>query len=164
MKRLYRLALVLLTLALASSLCACAKSYADGRSCSIMSKSLTEALDDGQEYTEFESTHREYYFDDTEHYDDCSLLYSRDTKDICEIGIFHAPDENSAKELVEDCREYLDEMRTSSRAFVESYAPQELSKLDHAQVRRFGNYVAYAILPVEKTEDFFGSLEKMLRS
>jgi hypothetical protein len=163
MRKIYGLLSSLIALALALGLYSCAADYADDMDCSEIGRSLADRLDDGQEYTEFESTHREYYFDDTEHYDDCSLLYSRDVNDVSEIGVFHAPDAGSAQELAEDCREYLDDLRTSTRAFVESYAPEELPKLDNAEVRRFGNYVAYAILPTDKTEDFFNSLEEMLR-
>ena len=164
MKKLYGLFSSLLALTLATALYACAAVYDDSVSCSDLGKSLTDALGDGQEYTEFEETHREYYFEDTDSYDDCSLLYSRDTGDINEIGIFHAPDAASARELEDMCRKYLDDLRTSTRAFVQSYAPEELPKLDGAEVRRFGNYVAYSILPADKTEKFFGNLEDILRS
>ena len=163
MRNLYGLLSSLIAIVLALGLYSCAADYADDIACSDIGRSLADGLRDGQEYTEFESTHKEFYFDDTEHYDDCSLLYSRDVNDVSEIGVFHAPDAGNAGELVKDCQEYLDDLRTSTRAFVESYAPEELPKLDNAEVRRFGNYVAYAVLPTDKAEDFFDNLEKLLR-
>ncbi len=144
-------------------LCACAADYADGIDCAELGRSMSDGLENGEEYAEFEPAHREYYFKNTEYYDDCSLLYSRDTRDIGEIGVFHSPDEDSAKAMEEECRKYLDDLRTGTRAFIESYAPDELAKLDAAKVRRFGSYVVYTVLPSNEANSLFKALEKTLK-
>ena len=105
---------------------------------------------------------RAFYFEDSHEADDCRMVYSLDTNDINEIGIFHAPNKTEAQDIAEDCREYVEDMRQNSRAFIASYAPSELSKLDGAQVRIYGNYVIYTILPTELIESVFHEVERVL--
>ena len=145
------------------SLCACSRSdYSDDFSCTELSEHIRDTLGDGQEYTEFDSTHREFYFEDSDDYDDCSLIYSTDTNDINEIGVFHAQSADAADDIAENCREYIDDMKENSRAFISSYAPAELPKLDNAEVRRFGNYVVYTILPPDRSTPIFHTLKELL--
>ncbi len=154
-------------------LCACAcvclclvscarEKYADDKPCANVSAAATKELNDGLEYTEFDASHREFYFKDSTLYDDCSLVYSTDTNDINEIGVFHAVNEKAAKYLEAECLDYIDELREDERAFIASYAPEELPKLDGAKVYRFGNYVVYTVLPTDKTYDVLDQIEKIL--
>lgn len=160
MKRFFCIILLTVCLILPS----CSRSdYVDEANCADLGGQMTDSLDDGQEYLEFDSNHREFYFDDTEEYDDCYLVYSSDTNDINEIGVFHAPNGDEAKELFETCRDYIEDMQENSRSFIASYAPEELPKLDNAEVRRFGNYVIYTILPEDKAEAVFEKVEESLR-
>ena len=158
MKKLFCTALLICL-----SLCSCSRSqYADDVACTDLSKHMRNVLGDGQEYTEFDSTHREFYFEDSDEYDDCSLIYSTDTNDINEIGVFHTKNGDAADDIAEDCREYIADMKENSRTFISSYAPTELPKLDGAEVRRFGNYVVYTVLPTDKAEAVFDAVREML--
>ena len=136
--------------------------YADDVACSDVGKSMIENLDDSLEYAKFDDTHVELYFDSDE-YDDCYTIYSTDTNDINEFGVFHATSKESADELSEECKEYIEDMQENSRAFISSYAPEELPKLDGAQVRRFGNYVVYTVLDDEKADTVFESIKEKLK-
>ena len=49
------------------------------------------------------------------------------------------------------------------RAFISSYAPQQVTKLDHAEVRVIGRYVIYTILSPEDTRSAFDTVEQMLK-
>ena len=59
---------------------------------------------------------------------------------------------------------YISEIQSNQCSFIAGYAPQELSKLDGAEVRRFGNYTAYAIASAEQKEIIFKELEKELKA
>ena len=120
--------------------------YSDDKSCRELGEGIEALLDDSQEYSEFDGAHVDIYFDDSAEYDDLFAVYSTDNNDINEFGVFHAPNANVADDLLESCREYVEDMREGSRAFIASYAPGELPKLDGAEVRRFGNYVVYTVL------------------
>ncbi len=152
-------ALILLCLYLLSS---CAKNnFTDGVKCSELGKSITDTLADGMEYVPFNESRRAMITDDSSDYDDFHHVYSSDSSDINEFGIFHAVN-GKADELAENCKEYLEELREDSRAFIASYAPEELPKLDGATVKRFGNYVVYTVLPTDRAEKIFAELEKRL--
>lgn len=158
LKRSIIITLVLLSLSSCSRL-----GYADNVDCSEIGKGALDTLDDDMEYAEFDKTHLELYFDDTDEYDDCYTVYSTDTGDINEIGVFHATSKDNANELAEECREYIEDLQENSRAFISSYAPDELPKLDSAQVRRFGNYVVYTVLDDESADAIFESIKENLK-
>jgi len=144
-------------------LASCARTkYTDVTPCKDVSALAAQELGDGLEYTEFDASHREFYFTDSELYDDCSLIYSTDTNNINEIGVFHATDEKAAKHLEAKCLDYIEEMREGERAFIASYAPEELPKLDGAKVHRFGNYVVYTVLPKDRSYDVIDKIENSL--
>ena len=79
------------------------------------------------------------------------------------MGVLHAPDRNSAKKLCALTEEYLKALYDDKRAFIESYAPNEIPKLEDAEARIYGNYVAYAILSDSDRELFFDTVEKTLK-
>ena len=137
--------------------------FRDGIACKDVGSSITDTLDDGKEYLEYDENHRKLYFEDSEHYDDCYLAYSSDTGDINEFGVFHAPDSEHAEDIYEDCMDYVEDLKENSRSFIASYAPEEIPKLDGATVRRYGNYVVYTVLPDKKTNDIFSKIEESLK-
>ena len=162
MKKFIAVILLLCTL---TTVISCSKNqYVDDRSCKDVGNALVESLDDGLEYTDFDSKHISAYFDDTEEYDDHFAVYSTDTNDINELGIFHAPNKNMADELYESCCDYIEDIQEESRAFIASYAPDELPKLDNATVKRFDNYVVYTVLPDDKAEAVYERLESELKT
>ena len=155
----------ILCVALATlSLVSCSrKGFKDGIACKDVGNSITDTLNDGKEYLEYDDIHRELYFEDSEHYDDYYLVYSSDTDDINEFGVFHAPNSEHAEDIYEECLDYVEDMKENSRSFIASYAPDEIPKLDSATVRRYGNYVVYTILPKEKANDIFSKIEESLQ-
>lgn len=152
-----------LLLASAIFLSSCAnKDYADDVKCANIIASVEEILPDTQEYEVFGEEHIKYNFERTETKDDACILYSADSTDINEIGIFHAASESFVAELAEEVENYLQDMRTDQRAFIQSYAPNEISKLDGSRVYVFGNYVVYTILPPHERNDAIEEIEHLL--
>ena len=161
MKRIFCTLLALILL-LAISSCSPKKSYNNGIGCAQLYDGIADGIGENNQYLEFDSLHTEMYFPNTEEYDDCHTVYSSNVNDINEIGIFHAPDEPSARALQQSCEAYISDMQENSRAFISSYAPEELPKLDGAQVHRFGNYVVYLILPDTVADEVLEKIEGML--
>ena len=124
-------------------LCSCKnEKYRDDISC----KELCDAIKSNteKEYARYGSDYLSYILKDTSYCNDSSVIYSTDAADIDEFGILHAKNESDAEHLYEMLNEYITEAKTEQRAFIASYAPGELSKLDAASVERFGNYVFYS--------------------
>ena len=115
-------------------------------------------------YEDIGVDHIKYNFDETALDDDHAFRYSKAAEDINEIGIFHAPDVSSRKELERLTKGYLETTLEEKGAFIASYAPRELEKLKKAEVRTFGNYVVYAILAETDRNVFFDTVEKMLEN
>lgn len=153
-----------LALALCISLLACSKqSYANDVRCESLCLEALGALASQTEYAPLGKSHREFYFGSDEQYDDCYIAYSEDTNDINELGVFHAANGDSAARLFELCEDYVRDLSENSRAFIGSYAPAELPKLDAAAVRRFGNYVVYAVMSKEDVASVMRTVEVCLK-
>ena len=152
-------------LALATLLSSCAKkekSYTDELPCSELADTVEEQIPVDFGYDTYGGEHLRYYFEDTKRHDDACLRYTVRSEDIGEFGIFHTPDEASRKEIERLCEDYLATLREEKKAFIESYAPEEVPKLERAEVRTFGSYTVYAILSDADRALLFETVEKEL--
>jgi hypothetical protein len=76
--------------------------------------------------------------------------------------VLHAKDNDSAKILYKELCGYINEQKNSQRAFIESYAPEELPKLDSARVIQIGNYVIYSISSEESAKKISSEITSAL--
>lgn len=161
MKKLF----IIVALLFCISLYACAKAaeYRDDLDTEDILKGAPHTVRSADDYAEYDDDFVEFFFGDMPTARDHTVLYSREQNDINEVGIFHAASEDEALEIYEKTTEYISEMRETQRAFIASYAPEELPKLDRAEVRRYGNYVIYAILSEGDSEALFSHVEDTLK-
>ena len=158
---------IALSLLLALMLCACKakeKTYTDDLSCAELMDTVEEQIPTDFGYESYGGEHLRYYFEDTKRHDDVCLRYTARSEDIGEVGIFHTPDEASRAEIERLCKNYLATLREEKTAFIESYAPEEVPKLNSAEVRSFGNYTVYAILSDADRALVFDTVEKQLQA
>lgn len=138
------------------------KKYSDGVSCHELCERAISAIDESDEFSDYGKEYIKYFFEGSELHDDFRIVYSTETDDIDELGIFHAPSADAAKEIAATVQNYISEIQDTQRAFIESYAPEELPKLDNAEVRVFGNYVVYAIMEDDEKSEVFSEIDKSL--
>ena len=142
--------------------CSEKKEYRDGLECSELLGSAAEKLSGDIEYKALGADHVKYNFDDGL-MGDHAFLASASSSDINEMGIFHASDKKECEDILELCEDYFEDYLEEKEEFIASYAPRELEKLKNAEARRFGNYVAYAILSENDKDIFFDTVEKLLK-
>ncbi len=159
-----RLLILSITLFATASLLACSnkKEYLDSIPCADILNEVEKQLPIELGYESYDTDHVKYNFERYDLDDDHALRYSVRSDNIDEFGIFHAPDEKAKAELLAVTESYIEEMKKSKRTFIESYAPNETPKLDSAEVRDYGNYVAYAVLSEDNCELFFETVERLL--
>ncbi len=155
---------LLLLCCLPLSLAACKKdqSFSDDMPTSELMDAVVEQIPVNFGYETFGGEHLRYYFEDTKTHDDACLRYSTLSEDINEVGIFHTTSPQAQNEIKELAEDYLKELLEDQRAFIASYAPKELPKLERAEVRTFGNYTVYAIADDDDRELIFETVEKKL--
>lgn len=160
-----RLAALFACLALSWTLVACAHTaaYADGLSCAELIEIAEAQAPVRFGYETYGSEQVQYCFSDTQLPDDCCLRYSVLSEDINEIGIFHTVGKADQKAMQELCRTYLQDLLGEKSAFIAGYAPEELPKLTHAEVRCFGNYTVYVIASDAERAQVFRALEEALQ-
>lgn len=156
--------LIVLILLLCLLLYACSKGaeYRDDLDTDDILKGAPHTVRSADNYEEYDDDFVEFFFGETPASRDHTVLYSKDQSNIDEVGIFHAKDETEALQIYELTAEYIKEMQDTQRAFIASYAPEELPKLDGARVQKYGNYVVYAILEGADSDSFFAHVESTL--
>ncbi len=160
--RLLCLFLVLTLLISAMSSCS-ARQYSDVYSCEdIVFELKRDTLD--QEYTEYSPDDVKYMIKNASLFNSHSIIYSSSSDDIGEIGILRANNKENREALYQAASEYISELKAEKRAFVENYLPDQLEKLDFAEVRRFGNYIVFTVLGPDERDKVFKKIEDILSS
>ena len=154
-------ATIIIILSLILCLASCGnKKYRNDLSCSDISEVIKN--NDVKEFQPYGNDYLSYILSDTSCCNDFSIIYSRDANDIDEFGVLHANSEEDADRLLKMLGTYIEDAKNDQRAFIASYAPNELSKLDSARVQRFGNYVIYSISSEEAYKKISSAIEALL--
>ncbi len=142
-------------------LCSCGRvKYRSDVSCDELTDIIESSNE--KEYQRYDRDYLEYIIDDTSCCNDHSIIYSSEINDIDELGIFKANSEKDAEVLYGMLKDYISDEKEGQRAFIASYAPNELPKLDSARVERFGVYVIYSIATPEDSEKAISAITTAL--
>ena len=145
------------------SSCSEAQAYREDVRCSTLTGAISSEAKNDADFVEYTNEELSFLFSDLSQCDDYSIIYSISTSDISEIGVFHCPDEESAKNILEIATSYVEDQKINQRAFISSYAPYELEKLDNAEVHNYGRYVVYVILDQKNASLAFDTIENLLK-
>lgn len=162
MKRIFCVLFILTYLISAISSCKKQENYTDETSTSTLSARVQTALTESDVSVFAEDSYLDAYFTRPDFVTEQTILYSENGNNLNEIGIFHTTDGN-AKKLEKLLNRYLSASLAQNQAYYNSYIPEETPKLQHAEVRSFGNYVTYAILNEHDRNVFFATIEKELK-
>lgn len=152
-----------LTLLLLTTGCKSSVAYRSDVSCQKLTDAICDRLGDEGGYLPFGEEHLRFFFDNTDDYADKSLIYTVRSENIDEFGVFLAKSGDEVDALRRLCEEYVAALREENRAFIESYAPREAQKLDHATVRVYDRYVVYTVLSQDDLNTAFSTVEELLR-
>ncbi|MBQ9779915.1 MAG: DUF4358 domain-containing protein [Clostridia bacterium] len=84
--------------------------------------------------------------------DHCIIVSEKSDVNIDEVGVFHVKDSAKVAELKAIVEAYVEGQTLRFRDLLISYNPDELPKLDEAEVEVCGNYIYYSILSEARTE------------
>ncbi len=139
------------------------KEYDDSITCEYIANELEEKLSASLEYAAYSEDDIRLLFDETANFSDCALVYSVSSDDIGEIGVFKAENEKDAEVLLGNVKKYLESLKSEKKWFVENYLPDELDKINGADVKRFGKYVILVFVENDKKDILFGEAEDLLK-
>lgn len=94
--------------------------------------------------------------------DSFALRIAEDGSNLDEFGIFACVDENAAKALATELENHLAFLYKTNREWYLSYIPKEVPKLQNAEVKTYGRYVAYSILNENERNRVFDLLRQKL--
>ena len=82
--------------------------------------------------------------------DDRCIIKHEQSTNVSEIGIFHVASSDGVEEVKCMAQEYIQKQTAYLRSFAANYQPEELSRIDGADVVVVGNYVVFYI--ADKTQ------------
>ena len=155
-----RILIALLAITLLLCAVACTKtSYKNDVAVTSLADAAVTSLSDGKEYSTADSDFLDTYFAMPDYVTASVIRFSTDGNDLNEFGIYQVT-EGNADAMKANLSEYLTEFYELYNA---NYLPEETPKLRDAEVRVFGNYVAYAMLNDADRATFFDAVEKALK-
>ena len=84
--------------------------------------------------------------------DHCIIVSEKSDMNIDEVGVFHVKDSAKVEEMKAIVETYVEGQTLRFQDLLASYNPDELPKLEEAEVEVCGNYIYYSILSEERTE------------
>ena len=157
-----KILMLIFTLSFLLTSCQGATVYRDDIPCASLCREICDEADAYGGYSAYDREHIAFLFGESALYDDCAVMYSTEVTDINEVGVFHCENADSAKALAETVLAYINEMQTEQMAFIESYAPRQVPKLQSAEVRQYGNYVIYLVLSEDDKADAIEEITELL--
>ena len=151
--------LVIAALVLALALCACGGSSGKDVPVADIVTAVDGVLGSGETLVEADAGMVEGFMKLTEDgYADCAVKISSSTS-FDEYGVFKAADSSQAKTIAGALEAYLQlKLETDM-----GYQPEELPKLEKAEVKTSGNYVMYCVLGDSERDAAFGAFENALK-
>ena len=141
------------------------KNYRNSFDCKELSQSLMREISvpDG-EFSQYTEEEVQIFFSSPELYDDISIMYSKDSTDIAELGILHATTEEKSDKLFEEAKLYIKNLQEQKREFLSNYSPEEVEKLNSAEVRKLGNYIIFTVADPDDKNYVFSKAEELLKN
>lgn len=99
-----------------------------------------------------------------EYVKESQIYYAKSTNNLDEFGILLVEEGKAKAVKAILMQRYLQKRYDENREWYDSYMPTETPKLRDAEVRVYGNCVAYAILSPEGRTAFFSECEKLLKN
>lgn len=119
---------------------------------------MDEALDtvgSSENYMDGTDNYYAYYFegrDGAEHIDECRMMFHVKETNVNELSIFRVDSVKNASAVESLARAYLAEQTEYLRSFAKNYSPEDLKKIDNADVTVIGCYVVcYILTPEDET-------------
>lgn len=161
MKRIISILLIFLLL---PTLAACFRthSYHDGVMISEITEEILDDLHSPLLYLIDNTGFTDEYFKTPDYVTEHAVLYTGESNNIDEFGIFHVTDGNSEAMAALLLENYLTESYKKNKEFYNSYIPDETPKLRDAEVKIFGNYVVYAIMSPSDRHTVFNAVRDEL--
>ena len=152
--------IVILSLLMLFSLVSC-NSYADDIDTDNLATVGLNALSDGIDYVEADDGFLDDYFTTPSWVTDYEIYLAPTASNINQVGIYHVQDGHT-EEMEVILKDYLQKSYAENGNWYDSYIPKETPKLRDAEVKVYGNYIAYAILNETNRATFFDAIEKAL--
>lgn len=163
MKRSVRnISAILSAVLLIALLAACGSSsnYRDDVPAADIATSVDAVLANGADMKEYSETYITGSMGmDVNEFSEYSVKAASKGATVDEYGIFKGADASSAKQIEASVKEYL-KMRVDT--FMSEYMPEELPKIENAEVKVCGSYVMYAILSDDERAAAFEAFETAL--
>ena len=155
-----QLLIAVMSLLMLFSLVSCS-SYADDIDTDNLATVGLNALSENIDYVEADDGFLDDYFSTPSWVTDYEIYLAPTASNINQVGVYHVQDGHT-EEMEAILKDYLQRSYAENGNWYDSYIPKETPKLRDAEVKVYGNYIAYAILNETDRATFFDAIEKAL--
>lgn len=163
---LVRLLCALLCLFMCLGAVACGKTkYADDVAAAKVAETAIEAIGSTDDYIDGTADYFSFYFEGeqgAELVTDCRFMFHAETTDVNEVGVLRVASAKDASAVEQLARNYLAEQTVYLRSFAQNYSPEDMTKIDNADVEIIGCYVIYYILSPEDEASALNAVREAL--
>ena len=165
MKKAFNIAVCILLAAVTLGATACQKeTYQKDINAKEIADTLSQTTPTESKWISEDQAFIEEYVTFPENVKESHVYYAQNTNELDEFGIFEV-EEGKAQEVRNQLLSgYLKKRYDENLEWYNSYMPTQTHKLRDAEVRIYGNCVAYAILSPENRKAFFDECEKLLKN
>lgn len=157
--------ILMLCVLLCLSAVGCARSYSSTVPTSKVVATALDALGDSASYIDGTTNYFEFYFAGNEGADkvtECSMMFHDLETNVNEFGVFRVASTKDVAAVESLVRSYLNDQIDDLRSFAANYSPEDMAKIDNADVTTMGTYVIYYILSPEDENAVLTAVEDLL--
>ncbi len=139
--------------------------YADDVSAQTVAHAAVDAIGSIDDYMDGTSNYYSYYFENEQAaalVDDCRLMFHKVETNVNELGVFRVANGGDTAAVEQMVQNYLEEQTEYLRSFAKNYSPEDMTKIDNADVKVMGCYVICYILTPEDEVTMLNAVRQVL--
>lgn len=157
--------ILMLCVLLCLSAVGCTRSYSSTVPTSKATAAMLDALGDSASYIDGTTDYFEFYFDGNEGADritECCMMFHDLETNVNEFGVFRVASTKDVAAVEALVHAYLNDRTDDLRTFAANYSPEDMTKIDNADVITMGTYIIYYILSPEDENAVLTAVEDLL--
>ena len=145
--------------------CSAASNYAADLSAADVARAALNVLEGEDAYMDGTQAYYAYYFEDRPEHaliNDRIMLYQKNETNVNEICVFRAATPKDAALVGEAVENYIDEQEDYLEGFAKNYSPEDMKKIENADVEVIGCYVIGYVLSPQDEKAVLDAVRELL--
>ena len=147
--------------------CGSVSTYASDISAADVARAALNALEGEDAYLDGTDAYYGYYFEDRQEHaliNDRVMMYQKNETNVNEICVFRTASPKDADRVEDAVEDYIEEQEDYLEGFAKNYSPEDMKKIENADVETVGCYVIGFILSPQDEQTALRAVRDLLKS